>query len=307
MAGSEKKYQTDSKTAGRIPISMRVKAWWEGDELSLRAKSKDSADGSGKDQPVKVELQALELLQDVWGPGAHQPTDPTFTLDFLRPLGLDPTMTIVNLGAGFGLLARTMAADFGSWVQGLEIDEDMVELGAEMSTKAGLLKKAAIMTFDPDTHEFRPGYADTVVAREFLYRVTKKDLLLEKCHVHLKDFGQLLFTDFVLAEGASATDLGKLSELEKDEVTYWSGPHYEKALVNLNFDLRINEDMTDRFLPMARAAWAQFAESNKAQNYGEDTSSILRQELDLWSERLNAFNRGALEVRRFHCLKPAWG
>ncbi len=305
MSSSQKKYQTASKSAGRIPISMRVKAWWEGDELSFRAKAKDS-NGDGAVLPVKVELQALELMQDVWGPGAHQPSDPAFTLDFLRPLGLDPTMTIVNLGAGFGLLARTMAADFGSWVQAFETDEDMVALGKEMSIKAGLLKKASILTFDPDNHEFRPGYADTVVAREFLYRIAKKDLLLEKCHVHLKDFGQLLFTDFVLAEGAAASDLGKLAELEKDDVTYWSGPRYEKALVNLNFDLRINENMTDRFLPMATAAWAQFADSNKAENYGENTSSILRRELDLWSERLDAFNRGTLEVRRFHCLKPAW-
>ena len=57
-------------------------------------------------------------------------------LTMVETFGLDPAMTVLDLGAGLGGATRTMCSKFGVWVTGFEVDEALAELHAAIGPGA---------------------------------------------------------------------------------------------------------------------------------------------------------------------------
>ena len=178
MAAVENKTLQASAGRARIPISMRLKAWWDGNELMLRRKALAEKGSSGGPETPKRDLDRITLLQEIWGEGLNDPGDTEFILHLVKPLGLDPSMTVVDLGAGLGGPARAMVEHFGCWVQGLEATKELAERAKELSEVAGMAKKAEIIYFDPTRHIYRAGTADCVLSKEFFCKIQDKEHIL---------------------------------------------------------------------------------------------------------------------------------
>jgi len=293
----------------RIPFWMRLKAWWEGYDLSLREKGfvplemgELSQDEVRYNSPEWLSKR-LEIMQEIWGSGMVGPGDPAYILKLVKPFGLDPAFTVIEVGAGLGGATRTIADHFEIWMTGLEADREVADAGMELSTMAGLAKRAPIHFFDVDKYQFREASTDCVFSKESLYLVEDKKRLLYEIINMIKPRGQLLFTDYVLAEDARPKDVAAWKKDEPVTPYPWTLKEYEAALTEARLDIRIKEDITDDVYKIITSSWATFLTGLRGRELDKATSDAIEESVDLWTRRTKAIDSGTLRLCRFHALK----
>lgn len=305
--------ETDAPIRAKIPFRLRFKAWWEGYDLELRRKEADAAALEIEEKKHEVHYEApkfdwetarIALVQEVWGPGFVGPGGEEAILNLVKPLGLDPAMALLELGARLGGAARIMADHFGVWVTGFEADNRLVEAGMELSTMAGLTKKAPIKSFDPEHFEIQPKSFDCVFSRDFFFTIEDKDRLLKMIEFALKDRGQLLFTDFVTAEpGRSTPALKEWIAAEPETPHLWAVEDYTKALAALKFDVRITEDITEDLCKQVTSRWAGYMAGVDQAALDSEATSALVNEVKFWTRRVKVMEAGDLRAFRILGLK----
>ena len=305
MAAVDKEQADTELSQSKIPISMRVKAWWDGNELQI-CPAGDGENGGDGDPSVQTRtLDRPAMLQELWGKGHCDPGPEEFLLQLILPLGLDPSMTVVVLGAGLGGAARTMVQHFGTWAQGLESDKELAAAGMAISERAGMARKAEIIHFDPTQHIYRPKIADAILAKEFIWRIEDKARMIQAAHTMLKNQGQFLFTDYTLNEEKEISDLAAWADLESEPLSLWTQAQYEECLKAQKFDVRICEDITRDFVKFATDGWGAFLKNSRIDDLCEETGEALIREAEIWTERIKAMDEGQVNVQRIYAIKKS--
>lgn len=287
----------------------RFMAWWEGYELATGRPAPTKLKKSGHDVRYEQEKQhwettRLKLAQQVWGEGLIGPGGEEQILSMIKFFGLDPAMSVLDLGAGLGGATRCMVENFGVWVSGLEADPDLSEAGMALSTKAGMAKKASITYFDPNNFEMKPNSIDCVFSKEFLFTVENKRVFLKEIENLLKGRGQFLFTDYMFGEKHKGGPLfEKWLQNEPRMPHVWSVNDYERALSELHLDIRIVEDNTSTFHNQVITAWSSYINSIQKSGLDEEIAPALVDEVELWTRRMQLIESGELRVCRVHALK----
>jgi ubiquinone/menaquinone biosynthesis C-methylase UbiE len=294
---------------GKIPLWVRLKAWWEGYDLAIRPKQKADLDAGdlpqsavGYEAPEPRSMR-LEVMQQIWGKGMSGPGDEEYILRLVKPLGLNPAHTVIDVGAGLGGATRLIAEKFDIWITGLESDPEVAEEGMELSTMAGLAKRAPIHYFDVDRYEFREHSTDCVVSKESLFTVEDKDRLLKEIIRMIRPRGQLLFTDYVLADNADKRAVYDWAEGEPTRPNPWTMRDYEAMLTDARLDIRIKEDITEEVYGIITGSWARFLSGLQGKSVDNETSQAITSAVELWTRRTRAIDAGALRICRFHALK----
>lgn len=300
---------------GRIPLSLRLKAWWNGYEIKLPELPPEPVATPQRRHDVRApepELpwtdQRISLVQDVWGSGFDRPGGGEEVLNLLKPVGLDPKMSVMELGAGLGGATRAVSKEFRVWIHGVEGDPDLARAGQALSEMAGLAKKAPIHAESLREVEIKTASLDVLFARETFVSVADKARLLQTVERGLKGKGQLLFTDYVLVgPGTHDEAIAAWKEGEPEPPSPWAVSDYVEALKDLKLDVRIREDRSDAQIAAIKHGWAAFmdaaAQDGRLQGYGE----LALKECDLWTRRLKALEAGGLRLYRFHAIKPDRG
>jgi ubiquinone/menaquinone biosynthesis C-methylase UbiE len=306
--------ETSESRRAKIPLRLRVKAWWEGHDLELRRRELEKKPILTADKHHKVryegpdkewETARIALMQEVWGPGFAGPGGEERILELVKPLGLNPAMSLLELGAGLGGAARIMADHFGVWVSGLEADPPLAEAGMELSTIAGLAKKAPVNVVDPENLEPQSKAYDCVFSKESLFTVKDKDRLFEVIDLTLKDRGQMLFTDFVLAEpDLSSPAIDAWLAAERVTPRPWALEDYAKVLTHHKLDTRISEDITDETRKQITECWANYMSRVDQTSLDDAMSSALVSEAEMWTRRVKLMEAGDLKVCRILAVKP---
>ncbi len=299
----------------------RLSAWWEGKDLldmppgasgGGSAGGSDTGSGAAEEEgPIRYEApkqrwetSRLSLVQKVWGEGFTTPGGRKHTLDMVTSFGLDPAMSVLDLGTGLGGAARAMCEKFGVWVTGFEVDPDLVEAGMALSVKAGMSEKAQVLAFDPATFEHKHASVDCVFSKEFLFAVADKKKFLKAVENLLKPKGQFMFTDFILAEPRlRSTALENWIANEPQKPRPWALEDYEVGLVSAKLDTRVTEDITQVFRAMVIKGWADYTEKAEPGSVGMESAPALVDEVELWTRRIQAIDSGDLKVYRIHALK----
>lgn len=288
----------------KIPLKTKLKAWWGGYDLQV----KQSASEEGA-SPVRAEVPQLtwneariELSQSVWGKGYSTPGGEAYVLDLVKSLGLTPAMSVLDLGAGLGGAARTMAQQFGCWVTAMEADVDLATAGMLLSDKAGLAKKAPVQECDFTSLDLKEGTYDCVFSNGVLFTVEDKDQLLEQIGGCLKDRGQLVVSDYVAADAEQLPADWIASESIPPKP--WTVENYSASLEKLGYDVRVVEDISDRFKQVVVRGWTKFLSSIEGAGQQDATKRALVPEIELWTRRVQAVDGGQLRVCRIHALKP---
>jgi SAM-dependent methyltransferase len=254
------------------------------------------------------ETSRVTLVQQVWGEGFASPGGHSYILDMVKIFGLDPAMTVLDLGAGLGGAARAMCEKFGVWVTGFEVDKALAEAGMALSVKHGMGEKAPVNAFDPATFEYKHGSVDCVFSKEFLFTVADKRKFLKAVENLMKPKGQFLFIDFMLAKPhLRSPTLETWIENEPQKPHPWALEDYQEALRELHLDARVTEDVTKAFRAMVIKGWADYTGSTKAGSIGMESAPALVDEVELWTRRIQAIDSGGLKVRRIHAFKPDSG
>lgn len=294
------------RKAGKLPLGLRLRAWWNGQELRVKTRPmpKDEEHGIRYERERQAwESARIDLKQRVWGAGFTEPGGAGFIHELVSPMGLNEEKSVLEIGAGLGGAARVVAEDFGAWVTALEPDLALAEAGMALSVAAGLGKRAPVQACDVESFEVKARGFDAVFSHHGFFTVHGKSRLFETVARALKPRGQLMFTDFMLAEpDVEDPALDAWREIEPLPVYPWSVADYREMLSELKFEIRVSEDITDRVRPMIIDSWSHFLESSRSDRFNDETAEVLTQEVELWTRRTAALDSGALRICRFHAL-----
>lgn len=312
MASLDEATKTKASAGAKVPFRERFKAWWEGYELAPEQVEPVPVPVVEEDD-VKLRYEAseerwtqsrIDLVQKVWGDGLTGPGGMERILELVKPLGLTPAMSVLDLGAGLGGAARIVADHFGAWVTGFEADKQLTDAGMEASTKAGLGKKASVQGFDPENFEIKPKTYDSIFSKEFFFTVQDKDRLLRHIELILKDQGQIMFTDFVLPEpGHSSPALDAWRASEPVEPAPWAMEDYATVFTKLKLDVRISEDITEETRALITQAWGTYMTGVNRSELDNASVSAMVEEAELWAHRVKLLESNDLKVYRIHAIK----
>jgi SAM-dependent methyltransferase len=313
----------DEGRRGGLDWRKRLWAWWEGYELP-RDKAQASADAaeaaaSGARPPAGPPLSEadrkantsrfgkplwsasrIQVAEKIWGTGFSTPGGDDFIPYLIKPLGLNPKFSVLDLSAGLGGATRLMAKSYGCWVTGLEASPVLAAAAQERSVMAGLAKQAAIAHYDPDNLKLAKRF-DCIFSKEFFVFVRNREALTDAMEACLKPGGQLLFTDYVL-EGAGGAALKAWIDHEPMEPHPRTLAQVVDSLQQRNLDIRITEDITDRHRSLIVGAIQTLTGFLEKHALDQETKLAVLDEVELWARRVAALQDG-LRCYRFFALK----
>ncbi|WP_431855161.1 methyltransferase domain-containing protein [Azospirillum sp.] len=315
---------TDKPESGDAPplnLKTRLYAWWEGYDLAgLKRRKGEDAAGSAPASAAKSagkppeagqnrwgkplwSATRIEVAERLWGKGFSTPGGTEHISYLVKPMGLNPAMSALDLSAGLGGASRTMAQQFGCWVTGLEASPLLAKAGMERSHMAGLDKRAPIEGYDPECFSF-PKRVDGIVYKEGLFTVRDKDQMFDGIEAALKPRGHLLITDYILGPKPNRAMVAAWAEHEPQEPNLWSLEQMQNAFAQRNLDLRIAEDITDTHRHLILTALQGFTQVLEQYSLAHETKVAVMDEIELWARRVSALDNG-LRCYRFYALKPA--
>jgi cyclopropane fatty-acyl-phospholipid synthase-like methyltransferase len=298
---------------GRLPWRVKFKAWWDGLDVQLpstkKAKEKKKGHNVRAPDPNKPWSEPrIDLVQQVWGEGFDRPGGADLIVELVKPLGLDSSMTVLDIGAGLGGGTRAICSAFDVWITGLEQDADLAQVGQELSNIAGMGKKAPIYQEDFENLELKERGYDCIFSHETFFQVHNKSDLLHMIDHGLKPGGHLVFTDYLLADVRSdSQDIQAWRERETLMPHLWNVNDYRDVLKELKLDIRISENITPRIISAIKKGWAKYMEQAKNQGSVENQGDLVMREAELWMRRLKVLESGQVKMYRFHALKKSEG
>lgn len=292
--------------AGKVPLGLRLKAWWDGYDIEVRRRL--VAEEAAPSHAVRYEREALawetarvELAQELWGRGFNSPGEADQTRELIKPVGLDESMSVLEIGAGLGGSARLIAQEFGSWVTALEPDPGLAQAGAAISEMSGLSRKAAVERCDIENLEVKRAGYDCILVRQALFGVDNKLGALSAIAGGLKAKGQLIMTDFVRGETAGRSyDKWRNAECAKGQP--WRAEDYAETIKELGLDLRVAADVTPSYRAALVEGWSGFMSEVGKQQLDAEHAQIVKEEAEFWNLRKAALDSGELKLFRFHAL-----
>lgn len=296
----------------KLSLRTRFNAWWEGyeakadapDTTAEDAAPRPAAPAQGMNRHGKPLWSAtrVEVAETLWGKGFTRPGGEEHALHLARPLGLNPAMSVLDIGAGLGGLCRAVADKFGCWVDGLEASPVLAKLAMERSAAADMAKKAPVRLFNPEqfTYEKR---VDAAFCLETLFTIADKEQFFNGLEAQLKPRGQALLTDYVIDPKAKLPALEDWAGGEPQEPHLWTARDASEAFTQRNLDLRIAEDVTDAHRTLILAGLNAFTQHLVSCSLDRDTKANVLNEIELWARRVKAFSQG-LRLYRFHAIKP---
>jgi cyclopropane fatty-acyl-phospholipid synthase-like methyltransferase len=303
---------------GRHPFKAKLNAWWDGmvlpppppmtaeerEQQSQGPILSDVSEGVGSPPLEQWTQERVDVLEAVFGGGALTPGGIPAVLRLVKPFGLDPTMSVLEFGAGIGGAARAIAEEFDTWVTGIESSPVLVEIANLRAHTTGLAKKAPVLQENLDAPEIRARYYNAIYSRDTLYTVGKKDALIGTLVQGLRPKGQITFIDYVATDDLAlvSAEIKAWKEREPTSVHLWTAERYRQALTMQKLDVRTVEDVTDEVRRDIISAWGSYLKTLNLKALGSSASVMIR-EAELWASRFSALSSGRLKAVRIYAMK----
>jgi len=302
-----------------VRFKTRLRAWWEGYDLSVLKRLIESGELTAADPELSEALldlgdepldnngkplwsaERVAVAEQIWGQDFLSPGGIEHTTYLVKPFGINPSMSILDLNAGLGGVARTIARDYKAWVTGLEPSPLLAKMGEERSIKEKLSKQAPVMHYDPDNIKLDKRY-DGIFAKEAFFTFGNKEKLFDEIAAHIKENGQFLFTDYCIEEPAALPKLDGWMQKEPVTPVLWGVGQIIKALKARKFDVRVQEDITPLQRQLILGSLGSFLHHLDAHKLNAPTKLAVLDEVELWARRMAAFDQG-LKVYRFFSIR----
>jgi cyclopropane fatty-acyl-phospholipid synthase-like methyltransferase len=295
-----------------ITFKARLRAWWEGVEVAPDAdeyQRKTPRLAIPVEAPIVVapleewETARTRITQLVWGHGYDKPGGAEHILDLVQPFELDATKVIMDFGAGLGGAAHTLTTKFGATVMAFEGDVVLSRAGKQISILDGLDRKAEIQRYVPGEFEPVQNSFDCVLSTESLHAFDSKYDTIALMLKGLKAKGHVAITDYTLGPGIAPTDK-RLKEFQQGPLDLWRPDQYEQRFSEMNLELKDSEDITDNYRKMILQGWMNFAQGDKLSfATAKAHPAAVINELNMWTKRLDAIEKGLVRFVRFHAVK----
>ncbi|MBT3330177.1 MAG: methyltransferase domain-containing protein [Rhodospirillaceae bacterium] len=295
-------------------ISGRFKAWWNGDEVEAAAAKGNAR--AGKVEKVEVEElpspsgiaewtpQRIAAIQRLFGEGFDGPASQERARDLVNPIGLNEQMTVLDASARLGSAARTIAKETGAWVDGLEMDELLMEEAVRLSAKAGLAKKAVIRKLELDDHEVKEHKRDAIVIREGLYQISDRERIFKTLCDLLKPSSHLLMTEFLSVPGKGQEERAEWGALHRTSPRLFELDELREGLSKVGFDVRVAKDETKAYKAMLLNGILRFGKTVPKEPVLRELQEWVMWEVEYWARTYNALEAGGITMHRIHAVTP---
>lgn len=331
MSGKEK--EAKQKKKGAMPLTLKLKAWWEGydlEELEKRyleslpeeeapKKATKPKKAEPEPEPVDEDLPTdpwnkdlININQYIWGDGFCGPGGPEYIVQLSKLLALSPEMSMFQLGCSIGGPARVLVDKFGVWITGYEESEMLAEKGHDMSIQMGMEKKAAITHYEPEGFEGFDRKFDRGLIKEALFTIQDKKNIIERLEEKLKPGGLVLLTDYVIAnESVVGKDSFKEWKVGERRMPYCAlSDELEEMFKGVRMQVRVSEDISESYVKMINEAWAgadRVAAKLAKEEDGPRLIQILMREAEFWTRRKQMLESGDLQLWRIVANKKNTG
>jgi hypothetical protein len=136
-----------------------------------------------------------------------------------------------------------------------------------------------------------------------MFRFETREVILARLENSLKTRGQLTICDYVRADDAAPDDPSIAAALGENTPTLWTKGEYEKRFNELKFDLRVSEDITDKFRLMTLIGLDAVTKIPEGKSVIRTFPDAFMAEVGDWERKLAAIEAGTLKVFRFYGIK----
>lgn len=253
----------------------RFVAWWNGEEFAdgdaaTAAAEKEAAAAAGaaveeEDIPPPTDKRAwtaerIHTVQMVMGEGCHAPDVAGRTAELIAPAGLNSSMTVLEVGSGLGLGARTIARQTGAYVDAIERNPMLLRAARAMQSDTPEDKKVTFLNAPLDEPEIMKLRRDLILSRDSLHRQEDPKTMLKQFRALMKPSAQLIVTDFVLPENGNMKDLKQWLDLHDEEISLCKTKQLRQALTGLGLEVHFARDESPQFVQQTLQAIQEFAQ-----------------------------------------------
>lgn len=125
------------------------------------------------------------------------------TRELAQLAGLQRGMEVLDLGAGIGGPARTLAAEFGCQVTGIELTESFYQTAVLLNRRTGLEKQVRFQQGDMTDMPFEAGSFDVVWSQHVQMNIPDKAQLYREVQRVLKPGGRFALYEICAGDGGS--------------------------------------------------------------------------------------------------------
>ena len=284
----------------------RLKAWWDGSsttQIKVAGTEPVSASDIVINEPNSDTSHSLwsheriALVQQLWGKGATRPGGADYTISLLKPLNIQPEMTVLDLSAGLAGEMKATSDEFDAWIQGMEVDPDLVNAASKFSTR-----KTSVSHYDPKNLTLPAAKFDCIYMREQLCFLPQRKEILAKISGALKPYGQVIITDYAAASKAGGNALASWQAQHLIPEPLWTPKIYRRHLENLDLDVRVFQDDSDQIKPLVLKGWAQLVSDLTRSQLTRSFVDTMVIEADRWLRTVRALDARELRYLRIHAM-----
>ena len=181
--------------------------------------------------------------------------------------GLETGDEVLDVGSGIGGPARTLAANFGCRVQGVDLTEEYCRVAQMLTDRVGLNGQVTFRQGNALELPFEDESFDCVWTQHATMNIAEKERLYAEMHRVLRPQGKLVFYD--IFEGNGEPVHIPVPWAGTPEISFLRTPEKIRALLQESgFREKIWEDVTERCREWFRRRMAQTASGAPQPNLG---------------------------------------
>lgn len=215
---------------------------------------------------------------------------------------LRPADTVLDVGCGYGALARFLAERFGCQVLATNISDRELSWGRKLTEEAGLADRVSFEWADFHDLQYDEASFDCYCSQEAFLHACDKTQVLREAYRVLKPGGSLLFSDILVRDGTPEADRERIYERVKSP-DMWDTDAYKAALKDVGFALAEHDDWSPNVAPTY--AWVRGQLESRRREFerriGKQVVDRTSNALKFW---VDAGSAGKIGWELFLAVKP---
>ena len=159
----------------------------------------------------------ITVMELIWGDGFMAPGGEGNVDNLVEGLDLRGKR-VLDIGCGLGRPACILAAKYGAYVVGTDLESHLIDRSKQRAQEMGLAKRTEFMTVKPGPLDFADGSFDVIVSSGAFTQIESKLGMYQECLRVLKPGGVLSCYDWMKSEGEYSQDM--LHWFEVEGLTY---------------------------------------------------------------------------------------
>ncbi len=288
---------------GYIPLKARLNAWWHGDDVST------GQSGQSDNRTIEIDKEfdkrrwspgSISMVQKLWGEGFAEPGGVAFVKKVLSLMKFESSNTILDLSAGLGGTACSLAKEHNLWMDAYEANEALANGGIQFASRHGMSKKVPIKHVDFETLELPKAKYDQIYSRESLFMIKNKKNIIQQISKSLKPRGQVLIVDYMLGEKCNRANIEKWLDSEPERPHPWTAELYHAAFEHYGISIWTTNDLSEEYSRQIHEGWLLMIDTISKGSFDRKTIDNLVREGEIWLNRSRALEAGDLTVKRIH-------